>query len=83
MSVEPGFGGQAYLPMSTQKIKDLAAWRDENGYDFTIQVDGGIKLGNIKTVVEAGAQDIVIGSAMFKDRELEKNAADFKNILGI
>lgn len=83
MSVEPGYGGQAYLPMSTQKIKDLADWRDENGYEFIIQVDGGINLNNVKTVVEAGAEDIVIGSAMFKNRELEKNVADFKNILGI
>ena len=83
MSVEPGYGGQSYLPMSTQKIKDLANWRDENGYEFIIQVDGGINLNNIKTVVEAGAGDIVIGSAMFKNRELEKNAADFKNVLGI
>ena len=36
MSVEPGFGGQAYLPMSTKKIKDLANWRDENNYNFII-----------------------------------------------
>ena len=71
------------MPLSTQKIKDLADWRDENGYEFIIQVDGGINLNNVKTVVEAGAEDIVIGSAMFKNRELEKNVADFKNILGI
>lgn len=61
MSVEPGFGGQAYLPMSTKKIKDLANWRDENNYNFIIQVDGGINLNNIQTVVDAGATDIVIG----------------------
>ncbi len=83
MSVEPGFGGQAYLPMSTKKIKDLATWRDENNYKFEIQVDGGINLNNIKTVVEAGATDIVIGSSMFKNRVLEKNVADFRNVLGI
>lgn len=83
MSVEPGFGGQAYLPMSTKKIQDLAAWRDANNYDFIIQVDGGINLGNVKTVVEAGATDIVIGSSMFKNRELEKNVKDFREVLGI
>lgn len=83
MSVEPGFGGQAYLPMSTKKIQDLANWRDEHNYKFSIQVDGGINLNNIKTVVKAGATDIVIGSAMFKSRELEKNVMDFKNVLGI
>ena len=83
MSVEPGFGGQAYLPMSTQKIKDLKTWRDENNYDFIIQVDGGINLNNVKTVVEAGATDIVIGSSMFKNRELEKNVKDFQEVLGL
>lgn len=83
MSVEPGFGGQAYLPMSAKKIQNLANWRDEHNYKFSIQVDGGINLNNIKTVVKAGATDIVIGSAMFKSRELEKNVMDFKNVLGI
>lgn len=83
MSVEPGFGGQAYLPMSTKKIRDLAKWRDEHNYKFTIQVDGGINLDNIKTVVNAGATDIVIGSSMFKNRELEKNVADFRKILDL
>lgn len=83
MSVEPGFGGQAYLPMSTKKIQDLANWRNEHNYKFTIQVDGGINLNNIKTVVKAGATDIVIGSSIFKNREIEKNVRDFKNILGI
>lgn len=83
MSVEPGFGGQAFLPMSVKKIHDLALWRDEHGYKFDIQVDGGINLNNIKTVVEAGANDIVMGSSMFKNRELEKNVADFRKVLGI
>ena len=83
MSVEPGFGGQAYLPMSTKKIKDLANWRDENNYNFIIQVDGGINLNNIQTVVDAGATHIVIGSSIFKHRELEKNVADFRKLLSL
>ena len=83
MSVEPGFGGQAYLPMSTKKIKDLANWRDENNYNFIIQVDGGINLNNIQTVVDAGATDIVIGSSIFKYRELAKNVTDFRKLLSL
>lgn len=83
MSVEPGFGGQAYLPMSTKKIQDLAKWRDEHNYKFIIQVDGGINLDNVTTVVNAGATDIVIGSSMFRHRELEKNVADFKRVLNL
>ena len=69
--------------MSTKKIKDLANWRDENNYNFIIQVDGGINLNNIKTVVDAGETDIVIGSSIFKHRELEKNVADFRKLLSL
>lgn len=83
MSVEPGFGGQAYLPMSTQKIAALKKWRDDNNYDFSIQVDGGINVDNIKTVIEAGATDVVLGSAMFKNREMEKNVQMFFELLGL
>lgn len=81
MSVEPGFGGQAYLPMSTQKIASLAAWRKENNFDFTIQVDGGINVNNIKTIVKAGADDLVLGSAMFKDRKIEDNVKMFFDLI--
>ncbi|WP_196593271.1 ribulose-phosphate 3-epimerase [Pectinatus sottacetonis] len=83
MSVEPGFGGQAYLPASTEKIKELAEWRAENGYKFDIQVDGGINLNNLQTVIQAGANDVVIGSSMFKNRQLEKNVHDFYHILEV
>ncbi|TCS81310.1 ribulose-phosphate 3-epimerase [Pectinatus cerevisiiphilus] len=83
MSVEPGFGGQAYLPMSTKKIADLAEWRDKNKFEFVIQVDGGINIHNIKTVIEAGATDIVIGSAMFKERQIEDNVATFRKAIEI
>lgn len=82
MSVEPGYGGQSYLPMSTQKIKDLAKWRDDNNYDFIIQVDGGVNINNINTIIDAGARDIVIGSAMFKNRQIEKNVQEFRNKVG-
>lgn len=78
MSVEPGFGGQSYLPMSTRKIADLAKWREENNFEFIIQVDGGVNINNIKTIIDAGATDIVIGSAMFKDRQIEKNVEAFR-----
>lgn len=83
MSVEPGFGGQSYLPMSTKKIADLAKWREENNFIFNIEVDGGINIDNIKSVVTAGANEIVIGSAMFKNRHLEENVKAFREKLGI
>lgn len=67
MSVEPGFGGQGFIPFALDKIKQLNDVKTKNKYDFTIQVDGGINLDNIENVVKAGARDIVIGSSLFKE----------------
>ncbi len=67
MSVEPGFGGQAFIPFSLEKIKQLDGIKSRNSYGFTIQVDGGISLYNVEDVVKAGARDIVIGSSLFKE----------------
>jgi len=76
MSVEPGAGGQPYIESSTQKIADLKALRDARGLAFDIEVDGGIKKGNVETVLGAGANVIVAGSAIFKD-DIGQNVRDF------
>jgi ribulose-phosphate 3-epimerase len=81
MTVEPGFGGQTYIPISTKKIRELSNWRREFGFDFVIQVDGGITIDNVEIVVEAGASEIVIGSSIFKNREIQKNINDFSHRL--
>ncbi|MBR5970542.1 MAG: ribulose-phosphate 3-epimerase [Lachnospiraceae bacterium] len=66
MSVEPGFGGQAYIESSTEKIRAMRAALDEKGYaDTDLEVDGGVKSTNLKTVLDAGANVIVAGSAIF------------------
>ncbi len=65
MSVHPGFGGQSFIPESMDKIRELAALREEMGLDFLIEVDGGIKIDNVKEVLNAGADVIVAGSAVF------------------
>ena len=65
MSVEPGFGGQAFIPFALEKIGQLTNIKTKNKYNFTIQVDGGINLYNIGDVINAGARDIVIGSSLF------------------
>lgn len=69
MSVNPGFGGQSYIPTSTAKIARLRKMLDEKGReDVDIEVDGGIKTHNIAEVVNAGANVIVAGSAIFNHK---------------
>ncbi|MDO4261792.1 MAG: ribulose-phosphate 3-epimerase [Eubacteriales bacterium] len=81
MTVEPGFGGQAYIPESTQKIRDLRQMLDERGLSTDVEVDGGIKKDNLEMVLDAGANVIVAGSAIFKG-DIEQNTKDFIEILG-
>ena len=65
MSVNPGFGGQSYIPEMTGKIAKLNKIIEANNYDCQIEVDGGIKNHNLKQIVNAGADIIVAGSAIF------------------
>lgn len=72
MSVNPGFGGQSYIPVVTKKIKELRALIDEMGLDIDIEVDGGVKPSNISEVVNAGANVIVAGSAIFNSGDIDE-----------
>ncbi len=83
MSVNPGFGGQSYIPTSTAKIARLRAMLDARGLTrVDIEVDGGIKPDNVREVVEAGANVIVAGSAIFNDRAaIAENIAAFRRAL--
>lgn len=72
MSVNPGFGGQSYIPVVTQKIKELKALIDEMGLEIDIEVDGGVKPSNISEVVNAGANVIVAGSAIFNAGDIDE-----------
>jgi len=65
MSVNPGFGGQAYIPGATERIRRLRATLDRIGSRAWLQVDGGVKPDNVATVVDAGADVVVAGSAVF------------------
>ena len=65
MSVEPGFGGQSFIDGSLDKIRELAAMREQMGLDFLIEVDGGISSKNAGDVFAAGAEAVVAGSAVF------------------
>lgn len=66
MTVEPGFGGQKYIPESTERIRQIRQMATELGTDLDIQVDGGITRDNVRVVLDAGANVIVAGSAVFK-----------------
>lgn len=80
MTVEPGFGGQAYIPSSTEKIKEMRKMLDERGLDTHLQVDGGIKKNNVQMVLDAGANVAVAGSAVFLG-DIEQNVKDFLEIM--
>ena len=65
MSVNPGFGGQAFIPATLDKLREARARIDASGRPIRLEVDGGIKAGNIREVAEAGADTFVTGSALF------------------
>lgn len=80
MSVNPGFGGQKFIDSTLDKIRALKTMIDEKGYQCDIQVDGGIGLDNVGKVIEAGANVIVAGSAVFNCDDINKRVSDFKVI---
>ncbi len=80
MSVEPGFGGQSFMDIAYEKLAETKKLAEERKLNCKIEVDGGITLGNLKKVLDAGANVIVAGSAIFKN-DIEKNIADFKEIM--
>lgn len=82
MSVNPGFGGQKFITSSVDKIKEVKRLRDELNLSYDIEVDGGINIDNLATVLEAGANVIVAGSAIFRGDAAE-NVKTFKSIMSV
>ncbi len=74
MSVNPGFGGQKFLPFALDKIAHLAELREQMGLNFRIEVDGGVGHDTVAQVVQAGADMLVAGSAVFSPGKTEENA---------
>jgi ribulose-phosphate 3-epimerase len=84
MSVNPGFGGQSYIPSSTDKIRRIRKMLDDVMSDAHLEVDGGVKASNIRDVVDAGADVIVVGSAVFgRDRSIEENIRRLRDALSV
>lgn len=82
MSVNPGFGGQKFITSSVDKIKEVKRLRDELNLSYDIEVDGGINIDNLATVLEAGANVIVAGFAIFRGDAAE-NVKKFKSIMSV
>ena len=80
MTVNPGFGGQKYIESCTRKIRDLRKMITDRGLKTDIEVDGGIKLENVGKVLDAGANVIVAGSAVF-GKDVEQNVKDFLKVM--
>lgn len=82
MTVNPGFGGQAFIPAMYEKIRALRERITEKGLKIDIEVDGGIKTSNTREVLEAGANVLVAGSAVFEG-DIETNIREFQKILQV
>ncbi len=81
MSVEPGFGGQKFIPDSLHRIKQLSSWRREHKYKYLIEVDGGIDINTAPQVVAAGADVLVIGKAIFSQADIPAAVQAIRNKL--
>lgn len=81
MSVNPGFGGQSFIPAMKDKIKETRDLIDEKSLDIILEVDGGVKIANIKEIVGLGADLIVVGSDIFKADDLESRVREFKDLI--
>lgn len=80
MTVNPGFGGQKYIESCTRKIQELRRMITERGLSVDVEVDGGVKLDNLSKVLDAGANVIVAGSAIFAGN-VEQNVKDFLQVM--
>lgn len=80
MTVEPGFGGQAFMPHCGEKVKELRSILNDRGLSTDVEVDGGIYLSNLQEVLDLGANVIVSGSGIFKG-DIEKNVTDYLKIM--
>ena len=78
MSVNPGYGGQSFIPSTLNKLKQARKIIDESGFDIRLEVDGGVKTDNIAEIAACGADTFVAGSAIFASDDYEKTIAQMK-----
>lgn len=80
MTVNPGFGGQAFIPECLDKVKELAAIRDNEGYNYEIEIDGGVDDVTAPLCVEAGADVLVAGSYVYNSEDVGERMAKLKEV---
>ena len=80
MSVEPGFGGQSFMPIALDKLRSLKAECINQGLNILLEVDGGVNAETGKQCVEAGADVLVVGSALFKAEDFEAKAKEYMSL---
>lgn len=78
MSVNPGFGGQVFIPHTLNKIRELRKIIDENKLDIKIEIDGGVTVGNAKEILDAGADVLVAGNTVFKSKDPKRTIQQLK-----
>ncbi len=81
MSVNPGFGGQSFIPATLDKLREARKIIDASGYDIRLEIDGGVKVDNIREIADAGADTFVAGSAIF-GASSESDANDYDTVVG-
>ncbi len=81
MSVNPGFGGQKFIPSSLKKVKALKDLKEKRNPNLEIEIDGGITAENIKTVTDAGVSLVVAGSTVFGASDIEKSVKDLLELI--
>jgi len=82
MSVDPGFGGQEFIPFTLEKIRTIKKMLSDTGASSLIEVDGGVKIENAREIADAGADILVMGSAFFKSDNYSKTMETLNEILG-
>ena len=82
MSVNPGFGGQSFIPSTLKKIERLRKIVDQNRYPLEIEVDGGVKIDNIGEVSKAGGDIFVVGTGIFKTKDYEETIKKLRKEIG-
>lgn len=80
MSVNPGFGGQKFIPSALRKAQELKVLREKRGLNFRIEIDGGINVANAKSVIDAGVEILVAGSSVFKADDVPTRVKEFLEI---